>query len=50
MDKCLGELVDLVEKNEDRMAIYRLCASCDSERIYLGAAVSNIGEEAVFVV
>ena len=50
MDECLDQLTDFVKKSEDNVAIYRLCSSCDSERTYFGEAVSNIGEEASFVV
>ena len=50
MDKCMGELMDLVKESEDCVAIYRLCASCDSERTYFGEAASDIGEETAFVV
>ena len=44
------ELAESVKKGEDNVAMYRICSSCNSERTYFGEAVSNIGEEASFVV
>ncbi len=49
---CMSELSGLIDSSEDRVAVYRLCASCESERFYLGGgeAIQGIGEEPVFIV
>lgn len=52
LDKCIGELSGLIDPAEDHVAVYRLCSTCETERLYLGLSetVSNIGKEDVFIV
>ncbi len=52
LDQCISELSGLINAAEDRVTVYRLCASCESERFYLGVGetAEPIGEEPVFIV
>ncbi len=51
MNKCRDALIDVLDQKQDSLAIYRLCASCDEQRLYYGAAAAaHIGEEEVFIV
>lgn len=48
---CLSELADLIDSDEDSIAAYALCASCDDRRVYRGSAEGrNIGDEEVYIV
>lgn len=51
LDQCLAEVVGLINAAEDSVIIYRLCAACEKERVYLGVGeqVAHIGEEDVFI-
>ena len=51
LDRCLAEVSGLINATEDSVVIYRLCAACEKERIYLGVGeqVAHIGEEDVFI-
>ena len=50
-DRCLAEVSGLINAAEDSVVVYRLCAACEKERIYLGVGeqVAHIGEEDVFI-
>ena len=50
--RCLEEIERSIDPKEDRLAVYSLCASCDSKAVYLGtsAGVPRTGEDLVFVV
>lgn len=52
MESCLAEISMLMDLSEDNIAIYRLCSSCERERLYLGVgeAADHVGEETVFIV
>ena len=50
MRDCLRRLEELAHPTEDRVAVYRLCASCDGARRYFGAVEPRVGEEEVFIV
>ena len=52
LDRCLSELSGLINSAEDHVAVYRLYASCESERFYLGVGetTDRIGEGPVFTV
>lgn len=50
-DKCMSELTAIIVGREDKIAAYRLCATCDDRRRYLGIVrEEDIGSEDVFVV
>ena len=52
LDQCLRRISELVDVTEDTVAIYFLCGTCESKRVYLGLSngIANIGDEHVFVV
>ena len=49
---CLEVLESTINQQEDRLAIYALCASCDRKAIYFGVSSDSprVGEEEVFIV
>lgn len=51
LDQCLAEVAGLINVAEDSVVVYRLCAACEKERVYLGVGeqVAHIGEEDVFI-
>ena len=51
-DKCMAALSGLIDPTEDTVAVYRLCAACEKERVYLGTGekAARVGEEDVFIV
>ncbi len=52
IDRCLNELSSLIDPEDDRVAVYRLCSACEPARLYLGVdeTVAHIGEEILFIV
>ena len=52
MLECITELKAVINRKEDSVVAYRVCAACDRVRLYLGAAaaMSGIGAEEVFIV
>ncbi len=50
MQDCLRRLEEIAHPKEDKIAVYRLCASCDGARRYFGTIEPRIGEEEVFIV
>ena len=52
MEGCTDRISALVERSEDRVAVYRLCGACSRERSYFGvnASAAGVGEELVFIV
>lgn len=52
MDTCMREVMELLDQSHDRLAVYRLCASCNGKRIYAGPSGDEprVGEEEVFIV
>ncbi len=50
-DKCISDLSGLIDPTEDTVAVYRLCATCEKERFYLGVGekAERVGEEDVFI-
>ena len=51
LEQCLAEVSGLIDAAEDSLVVYRLCAACEKERVYLGLGeqVAHIGEEDVFI-
>ena len=51
-DKMVQQLQEIVDPEEDRIAIYRLCATCKERSVFLGLAEVEEapGEEIVFIV
>ena len=51
-DKCIAEVARLIDSEQDHLAIYLLCATCEERRQYLGVGetMPRIGEEDVFIV
>lgn len=51
-DKLLLRLRDIVDPDDDSLAIYRLCAACISQSTFIGLASSQErpGQEEVFIV
>ena len=51
LDQCLAEVSGMINVTEDSVIVYRLCAACEKERVYLGVGeqVAHIGEENVFI-
>ena len=49
--QCLDQVKARIDPEIDQVAIYVLCATCESHRFYLGAseAAKSIGEEHVFI-
>ena len=49
---CLAELERCLNPEEDRLAAYSLCSSCDRNAIYIGASADEprTGEETIFLV
>ncbi len=52
IEKCLEMLEAIMDFQEDRLAIYSLCASCNRNAVYLGVSsdIPRTGEEEVFIV
>ena len=51
LDQCLAQVSSLINVAEDSVVVYRLCAACEKERVYLGLGeqVAHLGEEEVFI-
>lgn len=49
---CLEEIERCVNSEEDRLAVYPLCSSCDRNAIYVGVSADapRTGEETIFLV
>ena len=52
MEGCIARISALIERSEDRVAVYRLCGACSRGRSYFGvnASAAGVGEELVFIV
>jgi len=52
LKQCLDQVKELIDFSEDRVAVYFICGTCESKRVYLGTndGLSNIGNEQAFVV
>ncbi len=51
-DAAVAEATAHLDPGSDRLAVYRLCAACDGERVYVGGPPGGpgIGDEDVFIV
>lgn len=49
--KCLEQIKQCINPEEDRIAVYTLCAICNKNAIYLGASadMDRTGEDVVFI-
>ena len=52
LEECLAQVKELIDLKEDKVAIYFICSTCESKRVYLGMTenICDIGNEKVFVV
>ena len=49
--QCVDQIKTQIDPQADRVAVYVLCATCETHRFYWGGgdAVKSVGEESVFI-